>query len=110
VSAATARITHSMLAHGLTERQQQIAWMYIVGVSRHAIADQLFLSPSTVSGHLSRVFAAYGVDGRQSHGLLRLLRLMLGLPADDLSQAAQWADDLVQAHLRGWESHWRDAA
>ena len=56
----------------LTERQNDIARRLVEGQRVRSIADDLFLSPSTVRNHLSAIFRALGVRS-QSELLGRLL-------------------------------------
>jgi DNA-binding CsgD family transcriptional regulator len=58
------------LAHGpvnnglLSEQERQIASLAASGLSNKQIAQQLYLSPRTVSGHLYRVFPKLGITSR----------------------------------------------
>lgn len=48
----------------LTRREREIASLVAQGLTNRAIADQLFLSPRTVDGHLGRVIAKLGCGSR----------------------------------------------
>jgi len=60
----------------LTQQELQIARLAAAGLSNKQIAERLYLSPRTVSGHLYRIFPKLGVTKRSA------LRDALG-PADD---------------------------
>jgi DNA-binding CsgD family transcriptional regulator len=49
----------------LTARERQIVRMLVSGDRVRAIADRLFLSPSTIRNHLSSVFRKLGVGSQQ---------------------------------------------
>jgi DNA-binding CsgD family transcriptional regulator len=49
---------------GLTPRELDILRLLVAGMSNPEIADVLFVSPRTVSTHLTHIFAKLGVDGR----------------------------------------------
>ena len=48
----------------LSEREQEVLRLVAQGLSSKAIGRQLFLSPSTVSYHLTSVFNKLGVNTR----------------------------------------------
>lgn len=52
-------------AYGLTERQRQVTWLAVKGVSTDAIAERLFLSPWTVQDHLKSAFDKTGTHSRR---------------------------------------------
>jgi DNA-binding CsgD family transcriptional regulator len=60
ISAAPA----STVAVDLSEQEQRVASLAAAGLTNKQIANQLFLSPRTVSGHLYRVFPKLGVTTR----------------------------------------------
>ena len=49
---------------GLTEREAEVLRLVMAGHSNRGIAQQLFISPKTVSAHVSRVLHKLGVAGR----------------------------------------------
>jgi DNA-binding NarL/FixJ family response regulator len=59
--AATLRLE----AHGVTEREREVAVMLARGLSNAAIADRLVLSPYTVQDHIRSLFEKTGVRSRQ---------------------------------------------
>lgn len=71
------RASGETLRHGddqisrLTPQELQIALLAVEGLSNRAIAEQLFLSPRTVSTHLYRIFPKLGITARS--GLARVL-------------------------------------
>ncbi|WP_433129107.1 LuxR C-terminal-related transcriptional regulator [Micromonospora sp. CA-240977] len=48
----------------LTSQEQQVAALAVRGLNNRAIAEQLFISPRTVSTHLSRIYRKAGINGR----------------------------------------------
>ena len=64
---------------GLTKREMEVLRLIAAGKSNQAIADALFISPSTVAHHVSHIFAKTGVSNRAEaatyaarHGLVSL--------------------------------------
>ena len=53
-----------MLPAGLTEREIEVLRLVADGFTNNEIAAHLFLSPKTVSRHLSNIFAKLGVSSR----------------------------------------------
>jgi DNA-binding NarL/FixJ family response regulator len=51
-------------AGGLTPTEQRIAELVAEGRATKEVASMLFLSPKTVEGHLSRIYAKLGVRSR----------------------------------------------
>ena len=49
---------------GLTPRERDIVDLLATGCSTASIADQLYLSPKTVSNHLTTIFEKLGVANR----------------------------------------------
>lgn len=56
----------SDLPAGLTEREAEVLRLVAEGLTNNEIASQLFLSPKTVSRHLSNIFTKIGVSSRAS--------------------------------------------
>ena len=56
----------SDLPAGLTEREAEVLELVAEGLTNNEIASQLFLSPKTVSRHLSNIFTKIGVSSRAS--------------------------------------------
>jgi ATP/maltotriose-dependent transcriptional regulator MalT len=54
------------LPAGLTEREAQVLRLVAGGLTNNEIAAELFLSPKTVSRHLSNIFTKIGVSSRAS--------------------------------------------
>lgn len=48
----------------LSPRQKEIAALFLTGLPRRKIADQLKISPRTVDTHIERLFVKYGVGTR----------------------------------------------
>jgi ATP/maltotriose-dependent transcriptional regulator MalT len=54
------------LPAGLTEREAEVLRLVAGGLTNNEIASELFLSPKTVSRHLSNIFTKIGVSSRAS--------------------------------------------
>ncbi|RKR76328.1 helix-turn-helix transcriptional regulator [Frondihabitans australicus] len=67
----------------LSEQEQRVASLAAAGLSNKQIANQLFLSPRTVSGHLYRIFPKLGVTARAG-----LRDALLGLNSPEMSRGA----------------------
>ncbi len=52
-------------AHGVTEREREVATLLARGLTNVAIAEQLVLSPYTVQDHIRSLFEKTGVGSRQ---------------------------------------------
>ena len=55
-----------VLPAGLTEREAEVLRLVAGGLTNNEIAAELFLSPKTVSRHLSNIFTKIGVSSRAS--------------------------------------------
>ena len=55
----------TLLARGLTLREQEVVHLVLKGASTRAISAALFLSPHTVQDHLKAIFAKLGVNSRR---------------------------------------------
>jgi ATP/maltotriose-dependent transcriptional regulator MalT len=55
-----------VLPAGLTDREAQVLRLVAGGLTNNEIAGELFLSPKTVSRHLSNIFTKLGVSSRAS--------------------------------------------
>ena len=62
-SPPTAR-SRSAAPHGLTERELEVLRLLAAGESNRAIAERLFISPTTVARHVANIFTKLGVDSR----------------------------------------------
>lgn len=58
--------SNSALPAGLTQREAQVLRLVAGGLTNNQIAKELFLSPKTVSRHLSNIFRKIGVSSRAS--------------------------------------------
>lgn len=58
--------------YGLSDRERDVLTLLIRGLSMRQIAQELFITSSTVSFHLGRIYAKTGVHSR--HQLTQLLR------------------------------------
>ncbi|WP_446459019.1 helix-turn-helix transcriptional regulator [Streptomyces zingiberis] len=64
---------------GLTPRERDVLRLVTAGRSNRAIAGELFISPKTVSVHVSNILAKLGVAGRgEAAALAHRLRLFAG--------------------------------
>ena len=79
----TAAVAVTMQRVGLTERQQQVAWQYLVGRTRQEIADTLYLSELTVANHISHIYRAFGLTGGTGVSHVRLVRRLLGFDHEE---------------------------
>ena len=66
------------LPSGLTEREAQVLRLVAGGLTNNEIANQLFLSPKTVSRHLSNIFTKIGVSSRASATAFAAAHHLLG--------------------------------
>lgn len=66
------------LPAGLTEREAEVLRLVAGGLTNNEIATQLFLSPKTVSRHLSNIFTKIGVSSRASATAFAAAHHLLG--------------------------------
>lgn len=66
------RLERELAAQGLTERERIIVLGVLAGKTHAKIAEELYLSRSTVGTYCSRAYEKLGVASRE--GLIRLLR------------------------------------
>lgn len=66
------------LPAGLTEREAGVLRLVASGLTNNEIATQLFLSPKTVSRHLSNIFTKIGVSSRASATAFAAAHHLLG--------------------------------
>lgn len=69
----------TLVARGLTVREQDVATLVLRGASTRVIAEALHLSPHTVQDHLKAIFAKTGVNSRRE--LIAQLLLLEGRPS-----------------------------
>ncbi len=101
----------------LTERQQHVLRLLVDGADRQAIADRLGIKPATVSGHLTRIREAFGVDSdadvvaRVSEGEPSLValsleaRMLLAAVREDDRGLVDVAREVFDAHGSAWLDH-----
>ena len=68
----------STLPAGLTEREAEVLRLVAGGLTNNDIANSLFLSPKTVSRHLSNIFTKIGVTSRASATAFAAAHHLLG--------------------------------
>jgi DNA-binding CsgD family transcriptional regulator len=61
--------------HGLTAKEQRVAWLVAEGLSNREVAAELYLSAKAIEYHLGNIYAKVGITSR------RQLRAALTLPA-----------------------------
>lgn len=66
---------------GLTGRERDVLELIARGFDNRAIAEELFLSPSTVRNHITRIFAGLGVRNR-AEAIVRARRSGFGLRSE----------------------------
>ena len=66
-------LTEKLKAYGLTKRELEIAGLIAEGKSNGEIAEQLYISETTVKKHVSNIFEKMGIGRREE-----LLRIALG--------------------------------
>lgn len=67
-----AEVAQIIALAGLTEREQDVAWLLAQGLTNIEISKQLFVEPSTVKSHISRMFNKTGIRNRGQLGALFL--------------------------------------
>lgn len=66
----------SALCEQLSDREKQVVALLVDGLSMAQVGRRLFISPSTVSFHLGRIYAKTGINSRH-----RLTAALRGEPA-----------------------------
>ncbi|MBA2518043.1 MAG: response regulator transcription factor [Chloroflexia bacterium] len=61
---ATRPVRGQAAPHGLTKREREILRLLAAGERNRAIAERLFISPTTVASHVANLFAKLGVESR----------------------------------------------
>jgi DNA-binding CsgD family transcriptional regulator len=51
-------------AHGLTDREKEVARLMTEGLDNETIASQLFVSASTVAFHIKNIYRKFGIEGK----------------------------------------------
>lgn len=64
--------THATPLRDLSDREREVATLLLAGFSYAQIAEELYITRSTVAFHLGRIYAKTGVSSR--HELVRLMR------------------------------------
>lgn len=70
---ADLNLSEKLKAYGLTKRELEIAGMIAEGKSNGEIAEQLYISETTVKKHVSNIFEKMGISRREE-----LIRIALG--------------------------------
>ena len=60
------RARPKLAADGLSTRELEVAQRFATGESHKTIAQQLSVSPSTVRGHLTRIYAKLNINEKTS--------------------------------------------
>ncbi|GHV91284.1 hypothetical protein AGMMS50268_17870 [Spirochaetia bacterium] len=70
-------------AHGLTEREQEVAHLIVEGLSNTEIAGRLFLSESSVGFHITNIYRKFALEGKSNGRAAFLSEVLTGGPTNE---------------------------
>ncbi|GHV84122.1 hypothetical protein AGMMS50212_14620 [Spirochaetia bacterium] len=53
-------------AHGLTEREKEVARLIVEGLSNTGIAGRLFVTESSVGFHITNIYRKFAIEGKNN--------------------------------------------